>query len=593
MKKNIITKKGVVKSTNDFELSIYRHKDVEYKYSYPDSIKLKGIVFIIPGFGDDTNSEYSKHIREYIAKEFSVLAIHVSYHCFYSRLENGADAIMDDVDFKILSRHLIKHNLVHLQKLSIDEILQELDSAIDTKKKNGAINQDLSFIQTMTLAPKYNEYQNFGVMQAIDHINVALDIKEKKFDFDIGCPTILMGSSHGGYISYLITKFAPNMVDYVIDNSSYVKPPLQYIIGKDENISNPEYYSLFGNNIIQYYFVKTHWTNDKNSFYHFSADRYKIRDLQDASHLSKMSQLSKIKTKFVSYHSSKDKIAPIQDKIDFYEQLNGLGFESKLNIINDESDVDGSFIKSLEHGLNMSLKQLANIELPKALQSVANRDHEINYDVLYKCDTVNYEFKKVGNSLIATQTTNKNIEEIAIETYTKNIEYFKKNQNDIYNSIASFDSALEQSLYQNKYNLIFKNTYFDVQELDSENYLYGEDSNKFSYDLINKVNNNTDKFIFFGTGLGLHITSIDTKIKADEYLILEDDLELFKLSMFTTKYYALAQDAKLTFSIFDDENIFLEKVTNFLSKNDNEKIDSYSMLNYNNDKKLIIEDILN
>ncbi|PCI95191.1 hypothetical protein COB11_02860, partial [Candidatus Aerophobetes bacterium] len=91
-----------------------------------------------------------------------------------------------------------------------------------------------------------------------------------------------------------------------------------------ENISNPEYYSLFGNNIIQYYFVKTHWTNDKNSFYHFSADRYKIRDLQDASHLSKMSQLSKIKTKFVSYHSSKDKIAPIQDKIDLSDfNVNG------------------------------------------------------------------------------------------------------------------------------------------------------------------------------------------------------------------------------------------------------------------------------
>jgi hypothetical protein len=73
------------------------------------------------------------------------------------------------------------------------------------------------------------------------------------------------------------------------------------------------------------------------------------------------------------------------------------------------------------------------------------------------------------------------------------------------------------------------------------------------------------KFIFFGTGLGLHLQTIHRKIHANIYLIVEDDLELFRLSLFTCNYKELTDNgAKLFFSIFEDENEFTKTVEEFL-----------------------------
>jgi len=48
------------------------------------------------------------------------------------------------------------------------------------------------------------------------------------------------------------------------------------------------------------------------------------------------------------------------------------------------------------------------------------------------------------------------------------------------------------------------------------------------------------------------------------YLIIEDDLELFRLSLFVTNYKEIALDATLFFSVFEDENQFFTTATNFL-----------------------------
>jgi len=72
-----------------------------------------------------------------------------------------------------------------------------------------------------------------------------------------------------------------------------------------------------------------------------------------------------------------------------------------------------------------------------------------------------------------------------------------------------------------------------------------------------------EKFIIIGVGLGMHIMDIDSKISAEEYFIIEDDLELFKLSLFTTPYFKL-EKATLTFSVSDDKMAFNDKFKTFL-----------------------------
>jgi hypothetical protein len=207
------------------------------------------------------------------------------------------------------------------------------------------------------------------------------------------------------------------------------------------------------------------------------------------------------------------------------------------------------------------------------------------------------------------------IEEKAYEIYLKNIEYFNKEQKDVSKLLTIFDKALNSGEYLPTLDLEYKDGYFDVKNLDSNQYLYGGDSNKLSTKLTKKVDSSKDhqtfegaplynipdellnnppedfkvvegvlhimkyyamntnshtnmididKFIVIGTGLGMHISMIDEKISPKQYIIIEDNLELFKLSLFTTEYYKLAQRAKLYFSIADDENAFIQTMNAFL-----------------------------
>ncbi|EDZ63665.1 protein containing DUF115 [Sulfurimonas gotlandica GD1] len=207
------------------------------------------------------------------------------------------------------------------------------------------------------------------------------------------------------------------------------------------------------------------------------------------------------------------------------------------------------------------------------------------------------------------------IENQAISNYEKNMEYFSKEKKTLFNTINVFNHALENGDYTAQYDLEYINGYFDVKLIKSSNFLYARNSNDFSKELAKLVDfkkntytfegfpvynfseeklqnlddmnsglegiyplmtyylENTkrddemkriEKFIFVGTGLGFHIPLINDKIDADEYLFIEDDLELFRLSLFTTQYYKLAETSFLFFSVADDENLFLNTMKRFL-----------------------------
>lgn len=207
------------------------------------------------------------------------------------------------------------------------------------------------------------------------------------------------------------------------------------------------------------------------------------------------------------------------------------------------------------------------------------------------------------------------IEIKALSTYEKNLDYFSKIDPTIFRKIQLFDIAGDNP----KYDLEYKNGCFDILEISSKFYLYNEDSNEYAKRAAREINykknsflfdgimdynvspeqikrvqaikefknsnikdvlpimhyamktapksttmKHIDKFIFIGVGLGTHITAIDEKINSSEYLIIEDDTELFRLSMFVTPYYELAAKANLHFSISQNENEFTHTMARFL-----------------------------
>ncbi len=384
-----------IDSCDDVELGIKRTSKLEYRISYDDEKEMKAIVFIIGGMGANSNISFLDFDREYIAKKFDVVVVNVFYHCFCARRsideKYSAITIFTKEDLPNLSQALFDVGVN--TRVSLENAYQcyeLLNQHIATLKSQGKLTQNYQARLTSTFIPPNGDYQNFGIMAAIDHIIVLKDLV-KKFPNFKNLPKIYGGGSYGGYLSLLIAKIAPWYVDGVIDNSGSVLPLLEYIIGRDIN----KYDYLFNDpNTFIEMFIRTYWTRkDENSSYFFANENYIIRALLNSFHL----QIQVRKNNniiFVAYHSAKDEFGTSEDKETLFESYKALGYDATLYLIKDASDIDGRFIKSLEHGLRMTDKALLRKELPLMLEKLQGRKSLMQENsISYPCGNKIFTFK--------------------------------------------------------------------------------------------------------------------------------------------------------------------------------------------------------
>lgn len=178
------------------------------------------------------------------------------------------------------------------------------------------------------------------------------------------------------------------------------------------------------------------------------------------------------------------------------------------------------------------------------------------------------------------------------DSHTKEYLYKRnpKKINNTYVESVKFDSnsyfsSLINSIYD--LNIKHKEVNFDYESYEELTPIVTNDMKEFTEvlkdnTLTKKMYKKFDKFIFVGTLLGRHILNIDKKINAKKYFICENNLEIFRLSLFVTNYRSLSQKSKLTFSIMDDENIFIYKYQLFLEDNPDENYClKYQTTNFN------------
>lgn len=211
------------------------------------------------------------------------------------------------------------------------------------------------------------------------------------------------------------------------------------------------------------------------------------------------------------------------------------------------------------------------------------------------------------------------IEKHSIETYNLNIEYLKKSHPQIYSKIKLFEEAVESGAIKEKYELNYKDDYFDALNLETNEYLYNMDSEKYGEEIVKNqftfnpkessfktfyeihfsdevmkavenanmlsdvqisnapvihyVNTNLPKdeqmksipkVIVFGVGLGTHIPYLHFKAKPKVYFIIEPNLELFRLSLFTIKYHNIGANVLLFLSVADNEIEFNQSFDRFM-----------------------------
>ncbi len=211
-----------------------------------------------------------------------------------------------------------------------------------------------------------------------------------------------------------------------------------------------------------------------------------------------------------------------------------------------------------------------------------------------------------------------NIEQKVLQTFQNNLILLSEKYPEVYKKVDLLNQAIENGSYKEKYALEYKNEgYFDVLDTTSNEWLYGSSSIEkakeaakeinyrkdkgsietfynysFSKEAIKKANEEDPtssqfvltaplisfvnelidkstkmkrifKFIFFGVGLGVHIDTIHERIKSPMYLIVEDNLELFRLSLFVTDFSTIAKDSELYFAIMSDDNEFKQEFDKF------------------------------
>ncbi|EAI4904813.1 DUF2920 family protein [Campylobacter jejuni] len=384
-----------IDSCDDVELGIKRTSKLEYRISYDDEKDLKAIVFVIGGYGANANIYFLDSYRNYIAKNFGVVTINVFYHCFCQRRSDVekystlADFTKDDL--KLIEKVLRKYNIPcdQLANNTVVSYCEYLSEIMTELKMLNRLPYDFEERLSATFIPPNGDYQNYGIMAAIDHINALKDLV-KRFPEFADLPKIYGGGSYGGYLSLLIAKIAPWYVDGVIDNSGVCLPFLACILGREMN--QGEFY-FEGSGYRLYCFVYKYWNRNMNSSYYFGDENYLIRAVLNSNHLQIQSNLNK-NTIFVSYHSIQDMGAPVQNKIELYKCYQELGYDATLHLIKDENDIDGRFVKSLEHGLRMTDRALFRKELPLMLEKLQGRKSFMQENsISYPCGNKVFVFK--------------------------------------------------------------------------------------------------------------------------------------------------------------------------------------------------------
>ncbi|HGH4017047.1 DUF2920 family protein [Campylobacter jejuni] len=395
-----------IDSCDDVELNIKRTSKLEYRISYDDEKEIKAIVFIVGGFGANANISFLDFDREYIAKNFDVVVVHVFYHCFCARQsidqKYNPKLIPNQDDLERINGILKNINLGHLSvnKDNFEQIIPLIEQKVNKMKQAGLVDESQKIELSCDFIPPNGDYQNYGIMAAIDHINALKDLV-KRFPEFADLPKIYGGGSYGGYLSLLIAKIAPWYVDGVIDNSGSAVPPLNYIIGRELEFkskdTNGDMY-MQGDHFFVSCFLKTHWTRKENSPYFFNNENYFIRTLLNKDHLILQSQKNK-NIIYVSYHSKEDPLTPANFKELTMQILKILGYDVSLNLI-DENKIDGKFIKNLDHGCGIPDKALFRKELPLMLEKLQGRKSFMQENsISYPCGNKVFIFKDVENQL--------------------------------------------------------------------------------------------------------------------------------------------------------------------------------------------------
>ncbi len=362
-----------IKGADDFELGIARTSDLVYHCAAP-AAKADGLVFVIAGFGGASQDGKLKALCAYLAATYNLLAVTVEYHCYRSRLSDGATIEVTDEEFSALRGVCARHGIGLLHRVALLSTLAELPVAYEFEVK---------------IRPPHGDYQNFGVMQALDHLLVLHDLGQPTpASFDES-NIIALGAGYGGYLAHLIAKFAPNTLRAVFDHSSPAVMPVSYLFGGKANDAAPYFYHI--GKIRLFPLLVTHWSLDAHAAGYLSPGRQAIRNTALPSHVASMRLSAGRPCQYRMAHAAAENAPLRADKRRQAELLAGAGFDV---VLSDQGSGQGGQSGDLTQGDDaFRLQTMFDDVYPSLVRNPGRPDCMLETSIAYLCDDLIYGFE--------------------------------------------------------------------------------------------------------------------------------------------------------------------------------------------------------
>jgi predicted esterase len=308
-----------------------------------------GLFLILHAAGGYAENPYFRKLREEWADRYNVVAIGVNYLGTSNDREHPTKLSLQNPEqtVKYLDSRARAENPEGLAALHASGSCNWTD--LLSLFPNTDLSQHVIVVdKSLPHRDEMKDYRDYGYIQTMDCLYA---VKYTLDRYKINSKRIFVfGSSLGGYLAQTCAKFAPNTFSLVADNSGFPA-----IMQNDVFLKGRYTRIVIENKACLFCAPQLFYESDRNSPYYFSDDMFKIRALNDNSHLAVFKQ--HFKGRIVAFHAKKDQLVPYAGKLDLHEKYRKNGVNSVFYSF-DTADIDGKVIISDGHGMSADLKLL-------------------------------------------------------------------------------------------------------------------------------------------------------------------------------------------------------------------------------------------
>jgi len=331
--------------------SIYAPKPrkMEIIYDEPENgiNENTGMLLFIGGYGTNHDNYYFKKFRKNFANRDNLIVLQCKYFG-YNTMSNSTAHIA------------VTKNMYNYLAPKAELFMRGDD--VDNEMIHQLIQPNLSSIMEPEFMESLNEFDDGGIMQAIDNISAVLYVlnfyRQKGIAINRN-KIISFGTSHGAYLAYLANAFANGLFSMVIDNSSY----------------------LYAHTMQNHYIFNI---NNKRIFLSTNKLRASIERDMELLDLRKLYYNSKNIAKIYCFHGTSDKYVKSSLKQSFCDSIDNCIYNEI-----DEQKVDGIIFNSTNHA-DVNLSRLLKYVLEKTTNDFAEHPFQVD-NFSYSTSLYNYE----------------------------------------------------------------------------------------------------------------------------------------------------------------------------------------------------------